>query len=99
MNETLPTWSELSAAGWVVLGNADLMLGVYPTVAGDVALTTQSAQDDVMRVFFVQLAELPLLIQKLEQARQQAETTKHSALRSASTQYAHDLITRVKGGG
>lgn len=95
---TLPTWQRLRETGWMVVDVSTLQLGVYPTENGMVTLLFQAPGVEPPHALWVGPEDVPLLIERLQQALRQAEEVRDSRLQSQSTQAAYDVIERAKRG-
>lgn len=96
---TTPTWQELRDNGWMVVDQTTLLLGVYPSDSGAVAIAFAHPQDETMQGCRLDPTSVPLLLKQLELAQGYAQKQQRDKLETAAVKLAFDVIERVKAGG
>lgn len=93
-----PTWQELRNNRWMVVDQDSLLLAVYPTDSGAVAVAFGHPQQEKIDGFRIDPADVPLLQKQLQCACDFAQQQRQSNLETTAVKLAFDVIERVKGG-
>lgn len=94
---TLPTWNQLRDRQMMVVDNEWLKAGVYPTVAGSVALAFQRDDESGLQAISFDEDEVQLLAQRLQHALRVAKQDSDGRREHVAAQIAHEVLTRAKG--
>ncbi|WP_028605534.1 hypothetical protein [Ottowia thiooxydans] len=91
-----PTWQQLRDTRWMVMDVSTLQLAVYPTETCTVALMSQAPGVEQPQILWVSPEDVPLLVERLQQAQRLAEEGRESRMQAESVQAAFDLIERMR---
>lgn len=95
---TAPTWTQLREARWMVVDQDSLLLSVYPTEGGAVAVAFGSHEHDKVDGFRIDPADIPLFQRQLQCACEFVQRQRLISLEFASAQLTFDMLKRLKGG-
>lgn len=95
---TDPTWDQLRQADRMVADGSTLRLAAYPTETYRVAIVFETPGAESPRAIWLPPEYIPVLVQRLQQAQQEAVEGIRDEIRTQSVKDAHSLIERVKRG-
>lgn len=95
---TTPTWQELRDNGWMVVDQPTLLLGVYPSDSGAVAIAFAHPQDETMQGCRLDPSSVPLLLKQLGLAQGYAQRQQENSMEFAAAQLTFDVLARLRKG-
>lgn len=93
---TTPTWECLRDRRWMVVDEAALRLGVYPTADGSVALLYQPRDAQSPAMVTLCPDEIPMLCKQLACAQGFAERQLEANAEAVAAQATFDLLAKMK---